>query len=46
MVGTEFERIVSEVNDQLVSNSSQDKSSIFGDGKAAEKIREVLLNQL
>ncbi|MAL16354.1 MAG: UDP-N-acetylglucosamine 2-epimerase (non-hydrolyzing) [Balneola sp.] len=46
LVGTEFERIVSEVNDQLVSNSSQDKSSIFGDGKAAEKIREVLLNQL
>jgi UDP-N-acetylglucosamine 2-epimerase (non-hydrolysing) len=46
LVGTDSSKIVKKATELLKSTTHQDKSSIFGDGKAAEKIRDVILNQL
>ncbi|MGN8226479.1 non-hydrolyzing UDP-N-acetylglucosamine 2-epimerase [Gracilimonas sp. BCB1] len=46
LVGTQSDLIVRRTNEWLSSGKQQDASSVFGEGKAAEIIREVIENQL
>ena len=46
LVGTDKQKIMEEVSAFFKSDTRTSMASIFGDGNASEKIKEVLLNQL
>jgi UDP-N-acetylglucosamine 2-epimerase (non-hydrolysing) len=46
LVGTDSDKIINNANRFLTGDSESQNSVIFGNGNAADKIKEVLLNQL